>query len=123
MITYSILIFLFSFLFFYFLNDLLNNCWELLYENLVYIFSLKTDLRNVNQKELKLDSLINRQFKRFYSKKSSKLINPLLKFHQSFLSKSEDILKVSTFFKKYEAFLNNLDKNIETKLSNSFLSK
>lgn len=123
MITYLILIFLFSFLFFYFLNDLLNNCWELLYDNLVYIFSLKTDLRNVNQKELKLDSLINKQFKRFYLKKNSKLINSILKIHQNFLSKSEDILKVNNFFKKYEVFLKNLDNNMETKLSNFFLSK
>jgi cell division protease FtsH len=121
MIISLFLIFFFSIFFFYSINDLLNNCWELLYENLAYIFSIKTDLKNINQKELELDSLINNQFKRFYSKNSLKIINQILKVHQNFLSKNEDILKINTFLQKYEFFLNNLDKQIENILVKYFL--
>ncbi len=122
MINYLLLIFFLSFFFFYFINDLINNSWELMYENLAYLFSLKTDVKNITQKDIKINTVLEKQFKRFSSNNRFKPINLLLKFHESFLAKPEDILKLKNFLKNYDIFLKNVDKNTENDLSNLFLS-
>ena len=110
MINYLLLIFFLSFLFFYFINDLVNNSWELIYENLAYLFSLKTDVKNITQKDLKINAILEKQFKRFSSNNRLKSINLLLKFHEIFLAKPEDILKLKNFLKNHDSFLKNADK-------------
>lgn len=120
------LLFFFSLLFFYVLNDFLNNCWELIYDNLVYFFSLKADYSNFNQKDLDLESLLKKQYKRlylFFSNQNIKLTNIFLNLHKNFLEKQEDILKTQNFLEKYEIFLKNTTKDIDNSLILSFLKK
>lgn len=118
--------YLFFLLFFYVLNDFLNNCWELLFDNLVSLFSLKTNFSKIAQKDLDISSIIIRQFKRIYSSSlanNESKINSIFKIHEIFLGKKEDLLKIQMFLKKYANFFNNISADLESVLIGLFLKK
>lgn len=119
-------IFLFFFIFFYVLNDFLNSCWELLFDNLASLLSLKANFSKMSQKDLEINSIINRQFKRLYGSyltKNESKISSIFKIHEMFLTKKDDLLKTKLFLNKYSNFLQNISNDFEKILITLFLKK